>query len=115
MNSYLKFKKPIYDSCETLYYIKDIYLQTEPYNDLFSLTFNNMFKNKEDAYKELILYLYFEQDYDEYFDIRNIRKKPVTDEDISTLNHFLEMHLKQYGFSWEISEIKVLFNKEECR
>ena len=44
MNSYLKFKKPIYDSCETLYYIKDIYLQTEPYNDLFSLTFNNMFK-----------------------------------------------------------------------
>lgn len=113
MNNFTKVKKPTYDSYETYYFVKDIYSQTEPYNDLFSFTFNNMFKEKMDAYKELFLYLYFEQDYDKYLNIKNIYNKKITDNDISDLNKFLEWHLKEYGFSWEISEIKVLFNKEE--
>lgn len=113
MFNYLKIEKPKYNSSEPLYFVKDVYRQTEPYDNLFSFTFKNLFKEKEDAYKELILWLHFEQDYEPKFYIQEIHIHQITEFDVLHLEKYLENHLKQYGFSWEISEIKVLFNKEE--
>ena len=113
MFNYLKIEKPKYNSSKQLYFVKDVYHQTEPYDDLFSFTLKNLFKEKEEAYKELILWLYFEQDYEPNFHIQDINAHQITEIDIVHLEKYLDKHLKEYGFSWEVSEIKVLFNKEE--
>jgi hypothetical protein len=115
-NHFIKAKYPTYNSYEKCYCIKDIYKNTEPYDNLFSFHWNNsLFKNKDDAYRELILYVYFEWNYNNYEDIKNISINPVTDKDITNLNKFLEWHLREFGFSWKISEMQILFNMEESK
>ncbi len=115
-NHFIKAKCPTYNSYEKCYCIKDIYKNTEPYDNLFSFHWNNsLFKNKDDAYRELILYVYFEWNYNNYEDIKNISINPVTDKDITNLNKFLEWHLREFGFSWKISEMQILFNMEESK
>lgn len=113
MNSFWTMKKPTYNSFEKCWCIKDVYSYTEPYNGLFSLTFNSLFKNKEDACRELIMYLYFEHDYSPNFLINDIYSHTITDNDIFHLDNYLEKHLKDYQFSWKISELEILYNEEE--
>lgn len=109
MFRYLEIEKPQYNSSEKLYFVKDVYRETEPYDNLFSFTFKNLFKNEEDVYRELILWLHFEQDYEPNFYIQDIHTHKIKAIDILHLEKYLEKHLKEYGFSWEISEIEVLF------
>ncbi len=110
----IKAKCPSYNSYEKCYCVKEVYSETKPYDNLFSFRWNNiLFKNKEDAYRELILYVYFEWGYNKYENIETISTNSIIDSDISNLDDFLEWHLKEYGFSWEISEMQILFNMEE--
>lgn len=112
MNTYEKINKPMYNSENFCWCIKEIYLTTEPFDNLFSLK-EFLFYKKEDAYRELILYLYFEYDYDPSFSISNVNNHKITDNDMKELDTYLEKHLNKYGFSWEISGLKILYNKEE--
>ena len=109
----IKIKRLEYTNQQKIYLIKDIYFQTEPYSDLYSIRFDTVFKNKEDAIKELILYLYFEDYYIPQFNINTIHEYQLNKNDISHLENFLDKHLTQYGFSWEISELYILFNEKE--
>lgn len=91
-------------------FYKNIYKDYQHAVDLFSIQFNSIFKTYDDAYRELVLYLYFKHDYNTVFDIKDIYYHQSTTQDIDHLNRYLENFLKNHKYGWEITKINLYSN-----